>query len=100
MQARVRLKTEANYQIKYFVLQMISDLLLNQIQKNNSVCLVHTDSVEDGEKLIQSALDAFGKIGESCLFITILFLSLYSSQMFLYEIISIKRLLVFLLQFF
>lgn len=24
---------------------------------------VNTDSVEDGEKLIQSALDAFGRIG-------------------------------------
>lgn len=27
----------------------------------------HTDSVEDGEKLIQTALDAFGRIGEYCL---------------------------------
>lgn len=28
-------------------------------------CHAHTDSVEDGEKLIQTALDAFGRIGES-----------------------------------
>lgn len=38
----------------------------------DNFCHVHTDSVEDGEKLIQSALDAFGKIGECCPFITIL----------------------------
>lgn len=33
-------------------------------KKVSPIQTVHTDSVEDGEKLIQSALDAFGKIGE------------------------------------
>lgn len=29
----------------------------------NEFCYVYADSVEDGEKLIQTALDAFGRIG-------------------------------------
>lgn len=29
--------------------------------------IMHTESVEDGEKLIQTALDEFGRIGE-CLY--------------------------------
>lgn len=36
----------------------------NTTKNVSPIQTVHTDSVEDGEKLIQSALDAFGKIGE------------------------------------
>lgn len=38
---------------------------------------MYTDSVEDGEKLIQSALDEFGRIGEYC--VTIFWFMLTSS---------------------
>lgn len=36
----------------------------NATKNVSTIQTMHTDSVEDGEKLIQSALDAFGKIGE------------------------------------
>lgn len=30
------------------------------------ICCANADSVEDGEKVIQTALDAFGRIGAYC----------------------------------
>lgn len=36
------------------------------------LCCACTDSVEDGEKLIQTALDAFGRIGKYCLWMEIM----------------------------
>lgn len=42
----------------------LEKLTANTTKSVSPIQAVHTDSVEDGEKLIQSALDAFGKIGE------------------------------------
>uniref|UniRef100_A0A8C4I2R2 Hydroxysteroid (17-beta) dehydrogenase 4 n=1 Tax=Dicentrarchus labrax TaxID=13489 RepID=A0A8C4I2R2_DICLA len=45
-----------------------ADKVVEEIRVKGGKAVANYDSVEDGEKLIQSALDAFGRIGEYCLF--------------------------------
>uniref|UniRef100_A0A8C2Z8P9 Peroxisomal multifunctional enzyme type 2 n=1 Tax=Cyclopterus lumpus TaxID=8103 RepID=A0A8C2Z8P9_CYCLU len=44
-----------------------ADKVVEEIRAKGGKAVANYDSVEDGEKVIQSALDAFGRIGENCL---------------------------------
>uniref|UniRef100_A0A8D0DAK6 Hydroxysteroid (17-beta) dehydrogenase 4 n=1 Tax=Sander lucioperca TaxID=283035 RepID=A0A8D0DAK6_SANLU len=63
------------YQQRYPELKTLSrektsaaaDNVVEEIRAKGGKAVANYDSVEDGDKLIQSALDAFGRIGEYCL---------------------------------
>uniref|UniRef100_A0A671UTV4 Hydroxysteroid (17-beta) dehydrogenase 4 n=1 Tax=Sparus aurata TaxID=8175 RepID=A0A671UTV4_SPAAU len=46
-----------------------ADKVVEEIRAKGGKAVANYDSVEDGEKLIQTALDAFGRIGEYCLYL-------------------------------
>uniref|UniRef100_A0AAQ5XTA7 Hydroxysteroid (17-beta) dehydrogenase 4 n=1 Tax=Amphiprion ocellaris TaxID=80972 RepID=A0AAQ5XTA7_AMPOC len=54
-----------NAQIQYYrlVLSAAADKVVEEIRAKGGKAVANYDSVEDGEKLIQTALDAFGRIG-------------------------------------